>query len=142
MLEKELAKNVPIEERADYLNNICDGTESMSYARQFTPEEMAEHRELLSNACIMLEDIEREKKSALTRFKDKAKQYEVQRKQAVDNLRMKSEVVEEECFKILDEETKMVGFYNSLGDLVNSRPALPKELQKSLFAIRKTGTEN
>ena len=93
MLEKELAKNVPIEERAEYLNNICDGTESMSYARQFTPEEMAEHRELLSNACIMLEDIEREKKSALTRFKDKAKQYEVQRKQAVDNLRMKSEVV-------------------------------------------------
>lgn len=50
-------------------------------------------------------------------------------------------VVEEDCYKFFDEETKMIGFYNKECDLVSSRPAFPDELQKTIFAtIRSNGT--
>lgn len=143
MIEKELGKNYPADKRAEYLQNICDGSESVSYTRIFTLEELAEQREKLTEASIMLADIDKAKKDALANFKEEAKPWESQKAQAIDNLRTKSEVVEEECFKMLDEETKTVGFYNHNGDLVSSRPAFPNELQKTIFSVlRKEGTNN
>ena len=143
MLDKELGKNYPIDEREAFLRNVSDGTETMSYARQLTSEELAKERELLTDACIMIADINEAKKAAMQNFKDQAKEYEEQRLRAIKNLRMKAEIVEEECFKVFDEETKMVGFYNSEGTLVNSRPAFHNEFQKTIFAdFRKNGTED
>lgn len=143
MIKKEYGKDYPLGEREVFLRNTCDGTETVSYSRVFTPEELAEQRELLTDASIMLADIEQAKKDALAGFKEQAKPYEEQRSKAIKNLRDKAETVEEECFKYLDEETKMVGFYNVEGNLVSSRPAFPNELQKTVFAeIRKTGTDN
>lgn len=145
MLQNELGKQFAnLDQRQEYLNSVCDGTESVSYTRIFTPEELAEQRENLAEANIMLDDIENTKKQALADFKEKAKPYEEMRKEAISNLRTKSEVVTEECFKILDEDTKTIGFYNANGDLVSSRPAFPNELQRKLniFAELKTGTDD
>lgn len=141
MIEKELGKDYPLERREQFLRNICDGTESVSYTRIFTPEELAEQRELLTDACIALSEIEAEKKQAMSNFKEEAKPYEEQRNKAVSNLRTKSEVVTEDCFKVVDEESKTVGFYNKAGDLVSSRPAFASEMQKTIFMeVRKDGT--
>lgn len=143
MIEKELGKHLPQEQREEFLRNTCDGQESVSYTRIFTPEELAEQRELLTDASIMLADIERTKKEKLAEFKDQAKPWEDQKAKAIENLRTKSEVVEEECFKVIDDETKMVGFYNREGDLVSSRGAFASEMQKTIFAeFRKTGTDD
>lgn len=143
MLEKELGKKYPIDEREQFLQNICDGTENVSYARAFTPEEMAKQREVLTDASIMLDDINQAKQDAIAKFKEQAKEYEELRKVAIKNLKMKAEIVDEECYKVIDEETKMVGFYNAEGNLVSSRPAFSNEIQKNLFVeLRKTGTEN
>lgn len=144
MLQNELGKQFAnLDQRQEYLNSVCDGQESVSYTRIFTTEELAEQRELLTDASIMLADIERTKKQALADFKDQAKPWEDQKQKAIESLRTKSEVVEEDCYKVLDEETKMVGFYNSNGDLVSSRGAFASELQKTIFAeFRKTGTHD
>lgn len=144
MLKTELGKEYANQdEREQYLQSIADGTETVSYTRIFTTEELAEQRELLTDASIMLADIERTKKQAMADFKDQSKPWEDQKAKAIESLRTKSEVVEEDCFKVLDEETKMVGFYNSEGNLVSSRGAFASELQKTIFAeFRKTGTRD
>ena len=142
MLEKEIGKNYDADMRVQYLREISDGTDTISYTRLFSPEELAERRKQLTDASIVLADIEKAKKEQLEEFKKQAKPYEQKRAKAIDNLRSKSEVVEEECFKILDDETKTIGFYNANGDLVSSRPAFPSELQLTLFAELKTGTHN
>ncbi len=143
MIEKEYGKHLPMEERADYLRNTCDGTEEVSYSRVFTPEELAKQRELLTDASIKLADIDEEKKAAMDAFKEQAKPYVEQKNKAIENLRTKAETVTEECFKYFDEETKMVGFYNKEGNLVSSRPAFPNEMQKTMFQVlRKDGTNN
>ena len=67
--------------------------------------------------------------------------YEMKQK-VLKNLRDKAELVEEECYKIVDVKNREVGYYNENGDLVESRPAYRDELQLNLFRMpeAKTGT--
>lgn len=143
MLDKELGKDIPLDRRAAFLNDNCDATQEMTYTRQLTSEELAECREKLTDASIKLADIAEEKKLAMDAFKEEAKPYEKIRTKQIKNLKQKSEVVTDLCYKFIDEETRMVGFYNKEGDLVDSRPAYADELQRNIFqAARKTGTNN
>jgi hypothetical protein len=143
MIKKALGKEYSLEEREEFLSNTCDGTEDVSYSRVFTPEELAKQRELLTDATIKLADIDEVKKEAMAEFKEQAKPYTEQLQKAIDALRTKAETVTEVCYKYFDEDTKMVGFYNKEGNLVNSRPAFPNEMQKTMFQVmRKDGTNN
>lgn len=143
MLDKELGKDIPQDRRAAFLNDNCDATQEITYTRQLTSEELAECREKLTDASIKLADIAEEKKLAMDAFKEEAKPYEEIRTKQIKNLKHKSEVVTGLCYKFIDEETRMVGFYNKEGDLVDSRPAFADELQRNIFqAARKTGTNN
>lgn len=142
MIEKELGKDYSLEEREEFLSNTCDGTEEVSYSRVFTPEELAKQRELLTDASIKLADIDEKKKAAMDQFKEQAKPFAEQRTKAINALRTKSETVTEKCYKFFDEETKMVGFYNKEGHLINSRPAFQNEMQKTVFADMREGTNN
>lgn len=65
------------------------------------------------------------------------------RKSLLKGLKNKAEFVTEPCYKFVDPETREVGYYNQEGDLIESRPAYPDELQSNIFQInRKTGTNN
>lgn len=141
MLDKELGKEYPLEQREQFLNDNSDDVEKVSYSKTFTPEELAKQREDLTDAAIKLADIEEQKKEANAHFKELMKPLEQKKAVAIKNLKDKAMFVEEDCYKFFDEETKMVGFYNKEGDLVSSRPAFPDELQKTIFAaIRSNGT--
>lgn len=143
MLEKELGTDIPLEKRESFLRDNCDEVQEVSYSRAFSPAELAEQREKLTDASIKIADIQEQKKEAAAHFKEQLKPYEQQRDEAISNLRDKSQLVTEDCFKFLDEETKMIGFYNKQGQLVSSRPAFQNELQKTVYSIlRKEGTNN
>lgn len=143
MLDKELGKEYPLEQREQFLNDNSDSVEKVSYSKAFSPEELAKQREDLTDAAIKLADIEEQKKEANAHFKELMKPLEQKKAVAIKNLKDKAMTVEEDCYKFFDEETKMVGFYNKEGDLVSSRPAFPDELQTTIFAaIRKDGTTN
>lgn len=143
MLDRELGKDIALEERAQFLEDNCDAVEDVTYSRAFSPEELAQKREQLTDASIKIADIEEEKKFTMENFKERLKPLKEQKGEAIKALRDKSQTVTEKCYKFLDEETKMVGFYNKEGNLVSSRPAFQKELQKTIqIDIRKNGTNN
>ena len=143
MLDKELGKDIALEERASFLEDNCDVVEEVTYSRAFEPEELALKREQLTDASIKIADIEEEKKEVVDGFKERLKPLQEQKADAIKALRDKSQTVTEKCYKFLDEETKMVGFYNKEGNLVSSRPAFQRELQKTIqMDIRKNGTSD
>ena len=143
MLDKELGKDIALEERASFLEDNCDAVEEVTYSRAFEPEELALKREQLTDASIKIADIEEEKKEVMDGFKGRLKPLQEQKADAIKALRDKSQTVTEKCYKFLDEDTKMVGFYNKEGNLVSSRPAFQRELQKTIqMDIRKNGTSN
>lgn len=65
-------------------------------------------------------------------------------KDVADKLKSKIICVSEPCYKMVDAQTRQVGYYNKEGMLVYQRPARMAELQPRLFELRpgKTGTEN
>ena len=143
MLDRELGKDIAIEERAQFLEDNCDAVEDVTYSRAFAPEELALKREQLTDSSIKIADIEEEKKEVMDGFKERLKPLKEQKADAIKALRDKSQTVTEKCYKFLDEEPKMVGFYNKEGNLVSSRPAFQRELQKTIqMDIRKNGTSD
>lgn len=141
MLDRELGKDIALEERAQFLKDNCDAVEDVTYSRAFAPEELALAREQLTDASIQIADIEEEKKEVMDGFKKQLEPLNMQKAEAIKALRDKSRTVTEKCYKFLDEETKMVGFYNKEGNLVSSRPAFQKELEKTIqMELRRTGT--
>lgn len=142
MLDKELGKDIPIEERGEFLKDNCDAVEKVTYSKTFTSEELAKQRETLTEVSIKIADIEEEKKENAKHFKELLEPLTKERSLCVERLKSKSEVVSEDCYKFYDEETNMVGFYNDDGDLVYSRPAFPNEMQKTIYANIRTGTND
>lgn len=134
---KELGKECTPDERVKFLKDNCDEIQEMDYMRQFTPAELLEMKENLSTVAIQMDDLEEEKKDLTANINAKIKTQKVMKKRLLKGLKQKAELVSENCFKFIDEETRMVGFYNSEGDLVSSRPAMGSELQKSIFRLNK-----
>lgn len=68
MLDKELGKEYPEEQREQFLKDNCDDIQEVSYSKSFSPEELAKQREDLTDAAIKLADIEDEMYMRLQRY--------------------------------------------------------------------------
>lgn len=129
--------------REDFLEANCDAIEEIGYTRRFTSEELLKKKDSLSELAIEINDIEEEKKEAMSVFKERLKPLNETKVKLLSELKNKSEYVNAPCYKIIDNEEREVGFYNKLGELVYSRPIQPQEMQKTIMSIsRKTGTND
>lgn len=142
-MDKSLGKEYPPEQRARFLKDNCEKVEETSYMKRYTPEELQQMKEQLSEVAIDINDIEEEKKEVVAGFKKRLEPLTDTRKELLTGLKQKAVLVTENCFKFVDREERMVGYYNAEGDLINARPCNSEELQGSIFQVlRNTGTEN
>jgi len=143
-MRNELGKEYPMGiVRENFLKDNADCTELKGYMKRFSDDEIQEKKNDLSEISIAINDIEEEKKEAVKVFKDKLKPLLKGKGQLLKNLKQKAEFVNETCYKFIDNDTRMVSYYNAEGDIVESRPANATELQRTIFQdIRKTGTND
>ena len=105
-MEKQLGKEyVNDSERIKFLKDNCDEVQEMDYMRQFTPEELLEMKDKLSEVDIKIDNYEVERKKRTQEIDAKLKVEKQDHKRLLKNLREKSELVSENCFKFIDEET-------------------------------------
>ncbi len=140
-MQKHLGQEYPDEQRIQFLEDNCSKVEEVGYTRRFTPDEITEMKDDLSKTVITVSDIEEEKKRVLDEFKERLKQPKEILKELIGKIRNKSEFVKERCYAFLDDETRTVGYYNSEGELIETRPMRPEEMQTNMFHI-KTGTNS
>lgn len=142
-MEKFLFAEVSPEDRVNYLQANCEAVEPVNFMRRFTPEEIAEMKDNLSETAIELNDIKLEKKLLNQQLDAQAKPLKQTEASLLKKIKEKAENVTEDCFKFLFYENGMVGFYTCEGELINSRPMNADERQRKLFAVpRKTGTND
>lgn len=142
-MDKVLGQEYEGKARIDFLRDNCDAVEDLGYTKQLPNEEIEALKDRLVENNIQLRDVRADKKAANKEFDDQIKQLEESNDEVTGKLKAKSEFVTEACFKFVDTETREVGYYNSEGLLVYSRPARPEELQKTMFqTLRRTGTDN
>jgi TolA-binding protein len=142
-MDKTLGKEYAISQREAFLRDNCDSVVKKGYMKQFSQDQIQQKKEELSETDIQINDIDDEKRELNKEIRSRLDPLKDQRKTLLKDIKQKSEYIEEECFKYVDPEEKMVGFYNSEGDLIESRPATSDELQGTIFQIsRKNGTNN
>ena len=141
-MDKQLFQDLRPSDRVQVLKDNCDQIEDQTYMKTFTHEEILAMKDNLAEVSIKLNDIAIEKKAIREDFTAKEKPMVTEKKGLLQNIKRKAVEVNEECYKFIDQESGLVGFYNLLGDLVYSRQIHPSEKQKSLFAISKTGTSD
>jgi hypothetical protein len=130
--------NYPIENRALLLKDNCDEVEILDYNYNFSDDESAEKKDMLSDLMVRKNTIEIEKKEKVDEFNEMLKPINKDIKLVLEEIRFKSEKRHEECYKFL--ENGMANYYNSEGILVTSRPQKPSERQKTIhMELRKTG---
>lgn len=142
-MDRILGQDIPERDRFDFLKDNSDAVEEINYTRRFTPEELAQQKEMLAETSIKINDIEVEKKEVMDEYKDRLKPLNENKQELLGKIKAGSEQVNEDCVKILYHEERMAGYYNKLGELVYSRPIMPQEMQKTIFSINsKTGTND
>jgi len=141
-MQKFLGQNIAnAEERKDFLKANCNTIEEIGYTRRFTEQEMRDKKEQLANASISIHDTEAEKKEAAAHFKEILKPLTEQKDTLLRALKEKSEFVRKDCYKFIEYEERLVGFYNDEGELVDARPILGQEIQRTFVPLR-TGTND
>lgn len=141
-MEKTLGKEYanPVQ-RIAFLKDNCDSVEEKGYMKPFTPEQIQQKKEGLAETSIKIHDIEVEKKEAMRGFKSSLTPLQETKKEILQDIKNKARYAKEICFKFVDNDDKMVGFYNEEGNLIEFRPATSDEMQATIFQIsRKTGT--
>ena len=124
------------------LDANADAVEHLCYSKPISSEEVERLKESLTSTQIKIDDMQDELKNYVMAVKAEIKELKTKRRKITLNLKSKTEYVEEDCYKMVDQEHNEVGFYNLDGLLVYKRPALKEELQKTIFQdIRNTGTE-
>jgi len=141
-MDKELGKEyADTTRREQYLRDNCDSIENIGYMKPFSAEDIQDQKEQLAEVSILINDIETEKRELIKDIKNKIDPMVAERSVLLKGIKEKAEYVREECFKFVDMEAREAGYYNAEGILIESRPALPNELQSTIFQInRKTGT--
>lgn len=136
-MEQFLFHEYAPDQRAEYLKDNCIAVEEMGYTRRFTNEELAQMKSSLSDISIEHNDEEEEKKELLADINARIKGLVTARKAILKKLKNKAEYVKEPCFKFSDETSRTVGYYNSEGELIFSRPMNPEEMQLRIPRIAK-----
>lgn len=133
-MDRFLGQEVEEKDRWQYLQDNADAVEEISYTHRLTPDELAQKKEELSKVSIDINDIEIDKKEAMSEFKERLKPLNEKKIELLDSIKQGVQFVpKEECAKILYHDEKMVGYFNKLGELVYSRPIMPQEMQKTVF---------
>lgn len=131
------------EDRRKFLANNAERREHISYFKRLEPEEQTTLKDELSEVSIDLDKQEEAKKAVTAEYNDEIKGLKKRRSKILKVIREKGEQVNEDCYVMHDHENNEVGFYNGLGNLVDSRPMKPAERQQTIFtAITRTGTDD
>lgn len=142
-MQKELFKDLEPKQRVQALEDNCHKVEQMGYLKRFSNEELSEIKTSLSELLIKLDDLESEKTELMKEFTEKLKPVKTELKEMLSCVKKRSMWVDDAtCFKFLDEDDRRAYFYNEHGDLVDERPLRPEEYQRSIFPIKKEGTND
>ena len=135
-MEKFLGQEIKnLEERKTFLLDNADEVEEKTYLKSFDADAMAERKERLAEVSIKINDLEDDIKSYKEAKKLDLKPLREAKTTLLHDIKFKGEVVTEKCFKFVDRDEGMVGFYNDEGLLIESRPATREESQTNIFSL-------
>lgn len=141
-MKELMLADTPVEQREQILRDSCDQIIERNYTRKFDQDEINERKSELANVIIEIADLEQELAETRAQFKGQIKPLHEKVAKLRDELKVGGDWVKTDCFKFVDEESRMVGIYTPEGYLLEERPMTQEERQRSVFSVLRTGTDN
>lgn len=133
-MQKVLGQNInDLDARKQFLLDNADGVVEMSYSKSFDADELAKKKTELAEKSIKINDLNEAIKDYKEEVGLELKPLKEEVKNLLGDIKAKSRIVTEKCYKFVDEEERMACFYNAEGVLVSSRPATRDEISPTLF---------
>lgn len=135
-MQKVLGQDIKnLDERKQFLIDNADEVVEMDYSKAFDADELAKKKTELAEKSIKINDLNEAIKDYKEEVGLELKPLKEEVKNLLGDIKAKSRIVTERCYKFVDEEerTRMACFYNAEGVLVSSRPATRDELSPTLF---------
>lgn len=134
-MQKTLGQDIQdLEQRKQFLIDNADSVVEMDYHKSFDGDELAQKKTDFAEKSIKIAALEEKIKDFKDEVNLELKPLKEETAELLKDIKAKGQLVHEKVYQFLDEEDKMVGFYNSEGLLISSRPATREELQKTVFA--------
>lgn len=143
-MEKEiLFADKPAVFRRQLIEDNCDDTEVVTYTSDFSEEDMSDMRKELGNIDIAIDEKDEAKKAYIQQLRDELKPLKTRKKELLGDIRRGYEEKTETCYKFIDREAGTIKIYNSIGELVKTRPVGAREQQRTIMEdLHRTGTED
>lgn len=133
-MQKVLGQDIKnLDERKQFLLDNADEVIEMDYSKAFDADELAKKKTELAEKSIKINDLNEAIKDYKEEVGLELKPLKEEVKNLLGDIKAKSRIVTEKCYKFVDEEERMACFYNVEGVLVSSRPATRDELSPTLF---------
>lgn len=133
-MQKVLGQDIKdLEQRKQFLLDNADEVVEMDYSKSFDSDELAKKKTLLAEKSIRINDLNEAVKNYKEEVNLELKPLKEEVKGLLGDIKAKSRVVTEQCYKIVDTDERMACFYNAEGVLVSSRPATKDELSPTIY---------
>jgi hypothetical protein len=131
-MDSFLFQEMPEEKRAQHLEALSEGAEEKEYSVFLTQEELAERKSRFTSLAIQEAKLNDKKKDFLDEIKMEMKPISTEKAVLLDEIKSGTIRQTGVCYKMVDFETKMVGYYNKRGQLVEQRPMAMDDRQKTM----------
>lgn len=141
-MEAMLFQGLTKAERIERLDANAEEVLVKSYSRQFNETDRNMRSERNSRIDIELANLDDELAKFKKKIKAKRDPLMMEKLRILGELRANSEYVEGTVYKIVDQEEKMVGYYDEEGVCVEQRRMDNRDRQMKIKFAGKTGTED
>lgn len=147
-MDLQLFQDLEPAAREEMLDAQADEVTEENFLQPYNNEEMRQQRKQYVDLSLEMKQIMDEEDEMKQQFKERKAPVKKCLDNVLANIKQGGEYVKGKLYKIIDQEKRAVGFYNSKGELVSQRKALPSELASpTLFGATrvmslKTGTND
>jgi hypothetical protein len=134
-MDIERLKQLSAEDRKTVLESESLSVEEGKYEKPLTHDELAFFKDKVSELCIAEQTILDEFKEVKKAFKDRLDPLQNERREALRNVKFRSQEKEGRLYKMQDFEDQMIHKVDPDGNVIHSRKMLPEERQKWAFSI-------
>lgn len=143
-MQKQLFKDETAEQRLQMLQDNCYDTESGSYVRPLTEDDIAVRKDTLADNYNKIGTLTAELDLIKAEYKGKIEPLKQEMAIVADEIKSRTTEHNGTLYMFKDDESGMMGYYDDKGELVNSRRLRPDEKQTAKLFVHhsKTGTDN
>ena len=143
-MEKQIFPTLKGKELIEMLDANSDAVENLDYSVKLYQHEIAELKTNFAQKSIEESRLQDELKDIKSEYKVKLKPIQEDKTFILSQIKTGSRSEFGKCYKLVDHEEGLTGYYNNRGQLVYSRPANEEERgQRTVhMEIRKSGTND